>query len=170
MIGRRKWGAQHGRGSIDSTPKRTVVIHHTVSAAPATYDTRAKRRAHMRALERMHVVGNGWDAIGYNAVMFPGIRGGLGPEIYVGRGLRRLPAAQAGANSGTVAIAVVGDFRRDQLGKAGRRRLVKFANRCRRQLGVTRLRAHRDFGGTTCPGDNLYRVLPELRRRAKLTA
>lgn len=167
MIRREEWGAQYGTGSIDSTPKRTLVVHHTVSAPPRTYNTRAKRREHMRALERMHVVMNGWDAIGYNAVMFPAA-GDLPPEIYEGRGLRRLPAAQASANSGTIAIAVVGDFRRDKLRRKGRRRLVKFANRCRRDFGVERLRGHRDFGGTTCPGDNLYRLLPNLRHAAKL--
>ncbi len=61
----------------------------------------------MRELEDSHLA-RGFLTIGYNFVLF---RSG---RLYEGRGPRALPAAQGGHNTGTVAIACVGDYRTDR--------------------------------------------------------
>jgi hypothetical protein len=166
IVPREQWGARGGRGDYDPR-KTTVVIHHTVSASPKNYDTHAKREAHMREIENQHLA-QGWDGIGYCFVLFLGA-GDLGPEIYEGRGWDRLPAAQANANTGTVPISVVGNFENDRIGHPGVKRLARFARRCRRRYGIRRIRGHRDYMATACPGKNLYAKIPKIRKRTGMT-
>lgn len=102
--------------------------------------------------------GNGWQDIGYNFVLFPSGR------LYEARGGSRVPAAQAGANTGTVAIAYVGDGRTADMTRRARLRLRAALIALRTRRGIRRLRGHRDFGGTECPGPLIYRRLPNFRR------
>jgi hypothetical protein len=86
-----------------------------------------------------------------------------------GRGARALPAAQGGHNSGTIAIACVGDFRSDRLTRRMKARLIVAAVNVRVRRGV---RWHREAPNlresTECPGANIMRWLPTLARRAGL--
>ena len=36
------------------------------------------------------------------------------------------------------------------------------------EAGVTTIEGHRDVNATDCPGDNLYRLLPQIRRDVKV--
>jgi hypothetical protein len=103
-ISARRWG-RRGTPPIDLAPKRELYLHHTVTSNRPR--SRAEERRHMRELEDSHLA-RGFLTIGYNFVLF---RSG---RLYEGRGPRALPAAQGGHNTGTVAIACVGDYRTDR--------------------------------------------------------
>lgn len=164
MVSRSEWGARGPRGTWD--PRKTeLFIHHTVSAG--TYSTLAEQVAHMRQIEAQHI-GQGWATVGYNFVVFPATRWYRRTRIFEGRGWDWLPAAQAGHNTGTLAVAVVGNY---EIRVPGRRltfRLAHFARRARKRKGIRVLRGHRDAGGTACPGRNLYARLPRIRRLSGL--
>jgi N-acetylmuramoyl-L-alanine amidase len=122
-------------------------------------------RRHMRGLEQLHLA-RGFLTIGYNFVLF---RSG---RLYEGRGPRPLPAAQSGHNSGTIAIACVGDYRIDRLPRRMQARLIVAAVNVGVRRGVRLVGGHREpprlRERTECPGANIIRWLPTLARRARL--
>lgn len=158
-ISRRRWGA---RGNVpqDGAKKRELFLHHTVSSG--TKRTRAQERAHMRQLEAGHI-NQGWSTIGYSYILF---RSG---RLYVGRGFRGLPAAQGGHNTGTVAIACVGNYDTHGLSRAQRLRLRSTAIWLRSR-GVRTVGAHREAPGqaTSCPGRHIVEFIPRLVKRTGL--
>jgi hypothetical protein len=161
-ISARKWG-RRGTPPLDVAPKRELYIHHTVTSNQRR--TRGEERRHMRELEQFHIA-RGFLTIGYSFVLF---RSG---RLYEGRGPRALPAAQGGHNSGTIAIACVGDFRSDRLTRRMKARLIVAAVNVRVRRGVRLVGGHREAPNlresTECPGGNIMRWLPTLARRAGL--
>jgi hypothetical protein len=161
-ISARKWG-RRGTPPIDLAPKRELYLHHTVT--PSHRRSRAEERRHMRELEQAHLA-RGFLTIGYSFVLFPSGR------LYEGRGPRGLPAAQGGHNTGTIAIACVGDYRTDELTRRMKARLVVAAVNVRVRRGVRLVGGHREAPNlreqTECPGQNVMRWLPTLARRARL--
>lgn len=155
MITRKRWTTAPKAADRDGR-KHTAVIHHTVS--PNRRWTRFQEMDHLRQIRAHHVDGNGWSDIGYSAVLFPSAR------LYEARGLDRIPAAQANANTGTIAIAYVGDGRTADMTRRARLRLRVALINLRVRRRVMFLRTHRDFGGTECPGDRIHRRIQKLRR------
>lgn len=129
-------------------------------------DTFAEQCAVVRAIERQHR-GQGWDAIGYNFVIFQPYGRLRRARVFEGRGWDRLPAAQKGRNTGTLAVCVVGNLNNERPRLSTLWRLVGIGRRAYKR-GVRHLRGHRDFGGTQCPGDNLYPKLGWIRKRTNL--
>jgi N-acetylmuramoyl-L-alanine amidase-like protein len=163
---------------------RMAHVHHT--AGTNTY-TRLQAPAVVRAIQLYHVKGNGWNDIGYNALVdrfgtvYEGRAGGLDRNV--------VGAHARGFNTGSFGIAVMGDFRTvdppavavDALVETLAWRLdlahvdplstfngVSSGNE-RFKPGIpVFLRAisgHRDTGLTTCPGERLYARLGEIARR-----
>lgn len=168
-VSRRTWGAKGSVPRDGSRGKDTVAIHHTVS--PNRSWSAEQERAHMRQLEAGHLA-RGFSTIGYSWVVFPSGR------CYVGRGMEGLPAAQEGHNTGTWAIALVGDFRTAaQLRADGvraaaqapttlaRREVRRIIRLLRDGHGARRLGAHREFPGqsTECPGGRVLKFVVAWR-------
>ncbi len=163
---------------------RMAHVHHTAGAN--TY-TRLQAPAVVRAIQVYHVKGNGWNDIGYNALVD---RFGT---VYEGRGGgldRNVVGAHArGFNTGSFGIAVMGDFRTVEPPKAAVDALVRtlawrldlaHADPLSTFNGISSgnerfgpgvpvfLRAisgHRDTGLTTCPGERLFTQLGSIARR-----
>ena len=141
----------------------------------------------MRAIQLYHVKANGWNDIGYNALVdrfgtvYEGRHGGVEANV--------VGAHARGFNTGSFGIAVMGDFRTvdppaealDALVRTLAWRLdlahvdplgtfngISSGNE-RFNPGVpVFLRAisgHRDTGLTTCPGERLYEQIPDLARK-----
>lgn len=161
---RREWGAQYGRGAATAyIPNTTVFIHHSAGQG-LNIDTYAEQVNTMRAIEHHHVRVNGWDAIGYNFVVFQPFKRRLWhrARVFEGRGLGHIPAAQVGHNSGNIAVCVIGNFETEGVRDGTINKLVSLVKR----LPGQRVKGHRDVGQTSCPGQNLYHRLKEIRRRA----
>ena len=160
-----------------------VFIHHT--GHPNTY-TCDEVPDMLKALQVEHVHGQGWDDIGYNFLVD---RCGT---IYEGRsGSVARPVRGShteGFNVGTVGIAAVGSYGpgetvpqalltgiarvaawklRPQADPRGTVRLTSTANGTRYRKGqrveLPVISGHRDGHRTRCPGDALYKRLPEIR-------
>lgn len=166
---------------------RFAVVHHT---AGSNDYTPAQSAAIVRGIELYHVQGNGWNDIGYNFLVdrygqvFEGRYGGM-EEPVVG-------AHAQGFNTGSVGIAVIGDYNAGGISAAARKALVRLlawrldvahvdplgfltvtsGGNPRFPAGIpVFLRAisgHRDTNFTDCPGDALYAQLPEIAREVSV--
>jgi hypothetical protein len=185
-VSREDWGA-------DQCPPRTepsygevkaVHVHHTVSLNDYTP---AEAPQIVLAICRYHRNSNGWNDIGYNALVdkfgtiYEGRAGGLDQAV--------IGAQAQGFNAQTAGVANIGDYTSVGASDAA---LAATANYIRWKLGVhgqplsgpvtlrsaggsesrypagaevtvDRVLGHRDTGKTACPGDALYAQLDDIR-------
>ncbi len=163
---------------------RMAYVHHT---AGTNGYTRLEAPAIVRAIELYHVKGNGWNDIGYNALVdrfgtvYEGRAGGVDRNV--------VGAHAKGFNTGSFGIAVMGDFRTENPPAAAVDALVKTLA-WRLDLGhvdplgtfngissgnerfgpgipvfLRAISGHRDTGLTTCPGQKLYDLIPGIAKR-----
>jgi hypothetical protein len=193
VIPRAAWGA--GACPPRRAPQygevKAVHVHHTVSLN--NYSP-AEAPAMVLAICRYHRNSNGWDDIGYNAlvdkygVLYEGRAGGLDQAV--------VGAQAQGFNTQTAGIASIGDH---TVAGASPQVLDAIAGYIRWKLPVhlqpvsgpvavtstggsltryptgarvtlQRVIGHRDTGNTACPGNALYAQLPELRSRVETGA
>ena len=186
IVSRAEWGAggcpprsSPGYGSV-----KAVHVHHTVSLNDYSP---AEAPAMVLAICRYHRNSNGWDDIGYNAlvdkygVLYEGRAGGLDQPV--------IGAQAQGFNSETAGISSIGDHTTvgatpqtlDALARYIRWKLqvhlqplsgpvvlrssggsaTKYAAGA--QVTLERVIGHRDTGRTACPGQLLYDQLDQLR-------
>jgi N-acetylmuramoyl-L-alanine amidase len=187
VITRAGWQADEGlrRAEPVTAPELNfAVVHHTAG----TNDYKPEDvPAILRAIQVYHVKGNGWNDIGYNAlvdrfgVVYEGRFGGLDQNI--------VGAHAIGFNTGSFGIAVLGEFTHTPPPPAAREALARMlawrldlahvdplatfdvisGGSERFPPGVpVFLRAisgHRDTGLTACPGQKLYDLLPAIANR-----
>jgi hypothetical protein len=171
-------------GTVSYAPAlRLAFVHHT--AGSNTY-TREQAPAIVRAIQLYHVQANGWNDIGYNALVdrfgtvYEGRYGGIDRNV--------VGAHARGFNTGSFGIAYLGNFEAAEPAQAG---LDALAGAIAWKLDVAHVDAlstlnavsagnerftpgvsvflravsgHRDTGATSCPGDRLYARLLDLAR------
>ncbi len=191
MVSRDAWGANEEivRARPVIAPRlRLAIVHHT--AGTNNY-TRAQAAAIVRGIEVYHVLGNGWNDIGYNFLVD---RFGT---VYEGRGggvERNVVGAHAqGFNVGTVGVALIGNFSYAIPTQAQQDALVRllawrldvahvdpesrvlytsggnYKFRAGRTVTLRAVSGHRDTGPSECPGTRAYALLPALTRRVEAT-
>ncbi len=187
---RSAWGARPPKVALTSAPKIQMgFVHHTVNANDyAAADVPAM----LRSIQAYHMDSNGWDDIGYNFLVdrfgtaWEGRAGSLdGPVI---------GAHTGGFNTGSVGVAVLGDFRQATPSQASIETVSRVIGW---KLGISgvdpngtatmtsggndkfaegevvvfpAVSGHRDGKSTDCPGQRLYDQLPAIRNAAVLTA
>jgi uncharacterized protein with LGFP repeats len=191
VVGRAAWGADLAsggcppRGPAEYGTVQAAVIHHTVNA---NNYTAAEAPSIVLGICRFHVYGNGWNDIGYNALVD---RYGT---LYEGRagGLKRpVVGAQAqGFNSQTTSIASIGDHTSEAPTPQAQRSIIQFlawkmgidhatpatgtvqltsagGSESRYRAGtvvtVPRVLGHITLGLTACPGGALIPLVPQLQ-------
>jgi N-acetylmuramoyl-L-alanine amidase/FlgD Ig-like domain len=191
IVSRTAWGADEllRRNQPRYAPAvRLVFVHHTATTNAYTPDQAA---AIVRGIDVFHVKARGWNDIGYNFLVD---RFG---RVYEGRygGMTRavIGAHALGFNTGSVGIAVIGNFMTAKPTAAATQSLEKLiawrldlahvdpastltyvsggSERIRRGVKV-KLRAvsgHRDTGATSCPGTFLYSQLSRIALVAEQT-
>jgi hypothetical protein len=186
FVSRAEWGAGQcpPRTAPDYGSVMAVVVHHTVSLNDYS---RSEVPAMVLAICRYHRNSNGWNDIGYNAlvdkygVLYEGRAGGLDQPV--------IGAQAQGFNSQTAGIASIADhttvaatpetlaalarYIRWKLEVHGQpltgKVTVQSAGGPESRYGagalvsVNRVIGHRDVGRTACPGDLLFGQLGELR-------
>jgi len=132
-------------------PKRyihTVFIHYTASES-RNYDQ-------VEEIRKDHMENRGWDDIGYHFVITEH------GEIQTGRDIEKIPAAQKGKNTGSIAIALAGKntFTTEQTES------LQYACERLNDLygGVLRFRGHGEVNNTKCPGPLNYRAILGLNK------
>ena len=193
FVPREAWGADQcrPRGAPEYGAVKAVHVHHTVSLNDYSA---AEAPSIVLAICRYHRNSNGWNDIGYNAlvdkygVLYEGRAGGLDQAV-VGAQAQGYNAQTSGiANIGDhsaveqtpQALAAIARFIRWKLGVHGQPLFgtVTLAstggptNRFAvgRRVTVPRVLGHRDTNSTACPGTALYGQLDELRRMVETGA
>jgi hypothetical protein len=194
VISRAAWGADQTeggcrpRGAPDRGKVKAAAVHHTVSA---TDYSEAEAPGVVLGICRYHRNGQGWNDIGYNALVD---RFG---NLYEGRagGLQRavVGAHAQGFNAQTTGIAAIGTHTSTPITPQARRSLVSYlawklarhrvnargkttmvsaGGDASRYAAGRRVRTHRIIGHgtvglTACPGEALEAELIKLRRQAQ---
>ena len=143
-------------GEMDiRTHTGAIVIHHT-----------GMRNTDMTVadIHDLHVNGNHWSGIGYHFVIH---KDGI---ISSGRPLEYLGAHALSNNEFTVGVCLTGNY---NLGKPPIEQLnsavelvAALCDKYKFEPTDTTIFGHRDFGGISCPGDNLYKLLPNIIKEA----
>ncbi len=165
---------------IQKTKKvNRIIIHHTAESLDKTADDEVL----LRAIYVYHTRTKGWWDIGYHYIV--GQRG----KIYEGRAWGDYVewAHVYGNNYGSIGIALIGNYNQLNLNRDQKAGLVEAVTYVATKYGIdvsesvtgaypcgwseciwkavskNRLAWHRDFGSTSCPGNNLYNALPDIR-------
>ena len=137
-------------------PAPRVWLHHGASGSSSA-DT-------ARSYARFHIRDRGYFDIGYSFLI-------AGGRVLEGRGAGRAGAHTRGDNAASHGICVVGDYR-SRVPSGGDLDALIWLLRHGAEQGWWPTPAltggHRDAPGasTLCPGDGLYRLIPDINRRA----
>jgi hypothetical protein len=159
---------------------KKIIIHHTGEYIDDTTQMRRTPREHMRAIYQYHTLSKQWGDIGYNFVIDK-----MG-NIYEGRagGPKAVGAHVAYYNVGTIGIALMGNFNVEEPTDAQLKVLTiltaylsdKYNIDVEQRtdfLGIEseNITGHRFVArqghGTACPGINMIKRLPNLRKATK---
>lgn len=170
IVSRLTWGSPDGEGSPAWIPAYQdpfhIIIHHT--AGPID----ANGARDVLDVWSGHALGQGWGDIGYNylidshGTVYEGRAGG--PTVVGGH--------TKDYNYGSIGIALIGDYDIEKPSHAMVNSLIRLVTQLSDQFGIDvrgvtddgtltypNLAGHRDFNPTSCPGTNVYRLLPALR-------
>jgi len=100
-----------------------------------------------------------WVDIGYHVVIEND------GKIKLGRYILKRGAHVQGDNEGTIGICVCGNYNKRTITEVVFDSLLTWLVSVRNCFGEIEILGHRDFAKTSCPGDYLYVLLPDLRVR-----
>lgn len=122
-------------------------------------------------IEEEHIKDNKWDDIGYHFLINPN------GKIYEGRALYFKGSHIGNANSNKIGIVLIGDFepshsvfdkKTDTPTRLQINSLKSLILLLKNFSYIQILGGHRDWGNSLCPGENLYKMLPEIRKSVEL--
>jgi hypothetical protein len=163
LVTRRAWGAKEPRGFTQLSARAidTLVFHYSAADSDEQSD-HANCPGRVRGVQAFHMgPQRGWSDIAYNFLV---CKHGY---VFEGRGWGIRSAATGNANDHTLAVCFLGDDTkgRDDVTNAGRQGLVDIAHSFVVKYGQTRMKGHRDFMSTACPGDEIYGFVTSRRFR-----
>lgn len=146
---RSEWGARAATCSSGLGSAYRMTIHHTETPTNDSMTPAAR----LRQIQAYHMDVKGWCDIGYHYLMS---RDG---QLWEGRPDTLLGAHAGGNNTGNIGIAVMGTHDTTPLTDAqvaSIARLIKGLHDTRGiALDRTKIKGHREYNSTTCPGDAL---------------
>jgi hypothetical protein len=160
VYSRADWGARAPRCASSSMNPVRATIHHT---ATPTNDSLSPE-ARLRQIQAFHQDSRGWCDIGYNYLVS---RDG---RVWRARGPTTVGAHVANANTGNIGISIIGTHTTTPVTGTQMCNTAKLLRRLREAYGISlarsNVRGHRQYGGTTCPGNALYAQIDAILRKA----
>ncbi len=153
-VSRSGWGARASRCSARHTINR-ITVHHT-----ATPSNEPNNPARMRQMQSFHMDSRGFCDIGYHFVV------GTDGRVYQGRAETLRGAHVANNNSGNAGVSFIGTYSSSApsgaMMHAGARAINAIGCHYGVSINRTRVKGHREYGSTNCPGNALYNRLGGL--------
>ena len=163
LVPRHDWKARQWSSYTYQSAAREMFLHHSTDRLAEHVDTLAEQGAMCRAIQRYHMDSNGWDDIGYHYLVFQAYGSRKYARIFEGRPMTHVPAAQLNHNTSTIAVCVFGNFDHDDTVKRNTRHAIEVLINTRvMPFGVRTIGGHRDVVSTECPGDTLYKQIPQI--------
>jgi hypothetical protein len=164
------WGARANRAIVNvrDEPPRRIIVHHTATANVADFSREAAERV-ARSIQDFHMDRRGWIDTGQNFTISRGgyVLEGRHRSLEVLRGgSRQVEGAHCtGQNAIAVGIENEGTYSSTEPPAALWERLRELCTYICEQYEIDpdEITGHRDFKDTACPGDTLYKKLPQLR-------
>jgi hypothetical protein len=158
---RSSWGARSPACNSSSHSPAKVTVHHTATPLPDSVSAQAR----VRQIQNYHIDSRGWCDIGYHFLV------DWNGEMWQGRNETVRGAHVANNNTNNVGISFMGTYTSksatgSQL-NACAALLAWMNDRYSIPLNRTRIKGHRQYGGTSCPGNRLYGQLDDLVSRAR---
>lgn len=148
-----------------------IIVHHTATTSNLNDPKQA-----IRNIYYYHGITRGWGDIGYNYIIDK--NGNIYEGRYGGDGVVGGHAAKY--NVGSIGIAVLGNYQENQVPESVTASLTNLIRVKAAKYGIDpegssmfrgemlkNVIGHRDVGATACPGENLYALLPAIRKMAK---
>ena len=166
IISRAEWGARNPKYDYSNHPYfNKMTLHHAAGWGARTLD---EGKAAVKSIQDFHQDGRGWSDIGYHFLV------DMAGNIYQGRPETVLGAHVGGANTGNIGVCLLGCYHPpetsipcyDEMSYGSEQSLIKLYAWISDAYGVEPklLKGHRDYFGTTsCPGNNVWSLLPNLR-------
>lgn len=174
ILSRASWGADESLRTHEPgyAMIRGAFVHHTVNAN--TY-TSADVPALIRGIYVYHVKSQGWSDIGYNALVdrfgriWEGRAGGLdraviGAHTYMHNSVAFAMASIGDHTSSAPSAAVIAAYQRYFAWKFSVHQVDPRKPTYYNENRHDRVDGHRDVYPTSCPGDQMYALLPAIRR------
>lgn len=173
VISRAQWGADESLMTWSpeyAAPIQKIVFHHTAGGLGGSDPASV-----IRGIYYYHAVTRGWGDIGYNYLIDEH------GNYYEGRfGGQRVVGAHAKSyNTGSIGISTLGNYESMTPSTAAINAAKNIAAFLAARNGISPKKSsyfvdkttpnvggHRDFGQTSCPGDNYYAKLPDIRAYA----
>lgn len=161
---RSDWGARKAKCSTPIGDVYRMAIHHTESPTNDSLSPEAR----LRQIQSYHMDVKGWCDIGYHYLIS---RDG---RIWEGRPESLLGTHAGGANTGNLGVSVMGSHDATPVTDTQLDRMAALVGTLARAHGVpidrTRIKGHREYKATSCPGNRLFAQLNELVTRARAYA
>ena len=171
IISRSEWGARNPKYDYSNHPYfNKMTLHHAAGWGAKTLD---EGKAAVKSIQEFHQDGRGWSDIGYHFLV------DMAGNIYQGRPETVLGAHVGGANTGNIGVCILGCYHppetsipcNDEMSYDSEKSLIQLYAWISDTYGVKPkvLKGHRDyFGNTSCPGNNVWSMLPQLRSEIAL--
>jgi len=182
----RKWvqGTRLKRPLSYKYKKKKLIIHHTAEVS-SWLDSIEKEKEAVREIYRFHTFSRWRGDIGYNYLIAPS------GTIFEGRngGSDVIAAHAVWNNTESIGISLLGDFNKEKPTKEQLQSLIKLLVALWHNYGINPLQevtyhtfdanakqphihnikmdsvvGHQDVWSTSCPWDNLYKLLPTIKR------
>ena len=162
IYSRADWGARAPACASGSMTPNRATIHHTVTPTNDSLSPQAR----LRQIQSFHINSRGWCDIGYNYLVS---RDG---RVWRGRGATRIGAHVSNSNTGNIGISFMGTHTTTaptatqmcNTARLLRRLSMDFSGV---DLNRTDVKGHRQYGGTSCPGNALYSRIDKILRKAR---
>lgn len=164
VVNRAGWSATPAKSKFETIDHpEFIVVHHTF-----TTPRQGEAKESVKDIQKFHMNGNGWSDIGYgflnmvDGTLIEGREGSLKQAI-LGNAVR---GAHAGSDRGnrSPSVSNEGNFMTTPMNTQQWQSLVDMcAALCEScDIDPSKIRGHRDFVATDCPGNWLYDRLPQL--------
>lgn len=157
LVTRYEWGARQPKSITRFTPGQLptpdLILHHAGTSGGGA--------ARVRAIQNFHMDSRGWRDIAYHYLI------DSDGTVFEGRTWGVVGGATKGHNMTSHAVCMLGNFNNEQPTPEAVDALIEVVQWGHREgyvpLEITG--GHRDYRPTTCPGSNLYTLIPVINEQ-----